>query len=142
MACVALVTGACEMTSELTDATAPVKSFFLTVPYPTTTISSNVCVSSCNVIFKILLLPFSILISCDVYPMKLISKILFSFTSNANFPSMSVIVPLVVPFSTTFAPIIGSPFLSITVPVICLELCCCSVTIPFFVITICFPITL
>ena len=34
------------------------------------------------------------------------------------FPSISVIVPLVVPFSTIFAPIIGSPFMSVTIPVI------------------------
>ena len=45
--------------------------------------------------------------------------------SNEKLPSMSVMVPLVVPFTTTLAPMIGSPFLSITLPVMrfCCEAC-------------------
>ncbi|RHM49005.1 hypothetical protein DWZ59_08895 [Parabacteroides merdae] len=38
--------------------------------------------------------------------------------------STSVMDPLVVPFSTTLAPMIGSPLLSRTFPVICLACCC------------------
>ena len=39
-------------------------------------------------------------------------------TSNVYWPLKSVTVPLVVPFTTTLAPMIGSPLLSVTVPVI------------------------
>ena len=40
-----------------------------------------------------------------------------------NLPSISVIVPFVVPFSTTFAPIMGKPVSSKIVPVIFLPTC-------------------
>ena len=46
------------------------------------------------------------------------SIIELSDTFNVKFPSKSVIVPLVVPFSMMVAPITGSPFASITFPVI------------------------
>ena len=38
-------------------------------------------------------------------------------TSKEYLPSRSVIVPFVVPFTTTFTPKRGSPFASVTVPV-------------------------
>ena len=44
-------------------------------------------------------------------------------TDKANLTSISVIVPFVVPFSEMFAPIIGIPSLSTTVPVICFFCC-------------------
>ena len=46
-----------------------------------------------------------------------------SGTSNAKLPSASVTVPIVVPSTTTFAPIIGSLLASSTRPVICLTCC-------------------
>ena len=53
IAWVALVTGDLEIVSEFTDDTEPVRSFFLTVPYPTTTISSKPNVSASNVTFRL-----------------------------------------------------------------------------------------
>ena len=48
------------------------------------------------------------------------------FTDKENLPSKSVIVPFVVPFSSTVAPIMGSPSdLEITVPSTC-KLCACN----------------
>lgn len=44
-------------------------------------------------------------------------------TFNENLPSMSVIVPVVVPFTDTLAPIIVSPVASLTTPEIVRELC-------------------
>ena len=44
-------------------------------------------------------------------------------TSRLKFPLTSVIIPLVVPFSITFAPIIGSPLRSVTFPEICFVCC-------------------
>ena len=49
--------------------------------------------------------------------------IAFSGTSSVYFPLKSVMVPIEVPFMRTLAPMIGSPFLSITVPVIPFLLC-------------------
>ena len=46
-----------------------------------------------------------------------------------NPPSTSVITPLLVPFSITVAPITGSPWASITLPVILTEFCSTSLTI-------------
>ena len=54
----------------------------------------------------------------------------FSETIRLKFPLMSVIIPFVVPFSTIFAPMIGSPIASFTTPVILRLLCC--VTEVFF----------
>jgi hypothetical protein len=48
-------------------------------------------------------------------------KTSFSFASIAKFPSKSVVVPLVVPFTITFAPAIG-PKSSETIPVIVIGL--------------------
>ena len=55
------------------------------------------------------------------------TKVEFGFTSSAKFPSMSVIVPLVVPFSTTFAPATG-PNSSSTIPLIVYLACCGEAT--------------
>ena len=44
-------------------------------------------------------------------------------TFNENLPSISVIVPVVVPFTDTLAPIIVSPVASLTTPEIVRELC-------------------
>ena len=41
----------------------------------------------------------------------------FAGTSNVKSPSIPVIVPIVVPFTETFAPITGSPCWSLTTPV-------------------------
>ena len=66
--------------------------------------------------------------SCGWYPTNVICRVVPTFTFSENLPSMSVTIPLVVPFSTTLAPIIGSPFASTTTPVtVCI--CICSVTL-------------
>ena len=44
-------------------------------------------------------------------------KLPFVGASNLNAPSMSVIVPMVVPSTETFAPIMLSPLMSFTTPV-------------------------
>ena len=50
--------------------------------------------------------------------MKEISNVAPEDTDREKFPSKSVTVPFVVPFSTTLAPITGSPIASLTVPLI------------------------
>ena len=118
-----LLTGRESSTLVSTVATASVRLAFLCVPKPTTTTSSNVCVSSD--IWMLYEDWFSLtLISCVMYPMKEITNT-FSFeTCNVKFPSRSVTVPLVVPLTMTLAPIIGSlSFLSVTTPVM---LNCCA----------------
>ena len=57
-----------------------------------------------------------------MYPIKEICKVALAGTSMEKFPSMSVVVPLVVPFWITFAPATG-PNASLTVPVT-LRFCC------------------
>ena len=49
-------------------------------------------------------------------------------TSNVKLPSISVIVPLVVPFSTTLAPAMGPSASSITPLILCFA-CCGEATI-------------
>ena len=48
-----------------------------------------------------------------------------------NLPSKSVIVPFVVPFITILAPIIGSPFASVTIPSTAFACCAhCALPVP------------
>ena len=75
-------------------------------------------------------------------------KVALLSTSNEKLPSKSVIVPLLVPFSIIFAPIIVSPPESTIVPVIVfLFVCLVSVssvallTSTFGDSIICFPLT-
>ena len=49
-------------------------------------------------------------------------------TFSENLPSISVIVPVVVPFTETLAPIIVSPVASLTIPETVREFCCVTVT--------------
>ena len=46
------------------------------------------------------------------------------FTFSVYLPSKSVMVPLVVPFSTILAPMTGSPVASFTIPVMVCPFCC------------------
>ena len=56
-------------------------------------------------------------------------------TSNAYLPSRSVIVPFVVPFTTTFTPNRGSPLASVIVPVILRD--CCATEVSAFNAELC-----
>lgn len=57
--------------------------------------------------------------SLVVYPTKEnVSTLLFPGTDTLYLPSMSVMVPVPVPFTITVTPIIGSPLVSFTTPVI------------------------
>ena len=46
-------------------------------------------------------------------------------------PSTSVIVPIVVPFTDTFAPIIASPFSSVIMPLTVFSFCCEALNLCF-----------
>jgi len=52
----------------------------------------------------------------------------FGSTSNTYLPSRSVIVPFVVPFTTTLTPNRGSPLASVIVPVIFRDCCVTEVS--------------
>ena len=54
--------------------------------------------------------------SCFLYPTNETVIILLEGTFKEKMPSISVIFPLVVPFCTILAPIIGSPEASFTIP--------------------------
>ena len=62
-------------------------------------------------------------IVCGTYPTNEMTTFLPEGTCKANFPSKSVMVPLVVPFSMILAPMMGSPFLSFTTP-LTVTVCC------------------
>ena len=103
------------------DVTELVTCFFSNVPYPITTTSSSVLVSSCSCTLKDVCPATDI--SFDIYPTNEISKVAFSGTlSNLAIPSISVIFPFVVPFTATLAPTTG-PTLSLTVTVTVLPFC-------------------
>ena len=109
-------TGRDSNASALTMPTDPVRFTFFCVPNPTTTTSSSFCVSSSSVIFRIVC-PVN-LTSCVTNPMYDICMISpFFRLSNVNCPFISVMMPFVVPFTTTEAPATG-PKLSSTIPVI------------------------
>jgi len=52
--------------------------------------------------------------------------LILAFTFNVNLPFKSVTVPCPLPFAMTDAPIMASPLLSVTVPVIVLD---CAISI-------------
>ena len=114
-ACTAFCTGRDVSASESTVPTEPVRLTFFCVPKPTTTTSSKVLVSSCSMILRTDCPVY--FTSFVVYPTNEICRILPFFTpSRVNRPSMSVVVPFVVPLTTTVAPI-TVPKASSTVPV-------------------------
>ena len=98
-----------------TEATEPVRFTFFWVAYPTTTTSSSFLESSSKVTLKLFLFPIGRMTS--LYPKKLTTNVCEGCAFNWKAPSMSVIVPCVVPWITTLAPIIGSPDTSYTLPV-------------------------
>ncbi len=103
------------MVSSVTRVSAPVTSLFFTVPYPTTTTSSRPMVSSSSRMLKTLCVPM--MTSWGFIPTKEKSRTLArSGTVRVKFPDASVTVPTVVPFTTTVAPGIAIPFLSLTFP--------------------------
>ena len=100
--------------SPLTEATDPVRSLFLTVPYPITTTSSRVLLSGLRTtdIFA----AFRTTTSAVSYPMYETVRAVPISTSSWKAPSMSVIEPSEVPLINTDAPIRGSPCGSVTTP--------------------------
>ena len=99
------VTAPLFISSALMATTDPLKSSFLTEPYPMTTTSSNCFESS----FRTTFICAAAGNSCVLYPMKEMTIMSPCLACNLNFPSRSVMVPLVVPLTTTFAPITPSP---------------------------------
>ena len=98
--------------------TAPVRSFFLTDPYPTTTTSSSCLESEVNLMERSVWLEMAT--SCDPNPMELITRTAFPEvgTSIENLPSLLVVVPFVVPFNVMLAPATTAPLSPWTVPLI------------------------
>jgi len=97
-------------------ATAPVTSLFFILPYPIATTSSKPMLSSSITIFK------------DDFPDVATSMVfiptnektnvaLSGIFGSENFPSISDITPVVVPFTTTETPGKVAPVASVTLPV-------------------------
>ena len=100
--------------SVLMDCTLPVKSDFLTPAYPIATTSSNCMASGSKVILRVFPpVTFTLLVA---YPIKEISRVAFMGTRTVNLPSISVTVPLSVPFTRTDALGNVSPKSSYTTP--------------------------
>ena len=96
-------------------ATAPVKSFTLAVPYPTTTTSDKALFSETRLMLIIDLFPTAT--SCVIKPTKLKAKItLSSETLKVNVPSILLLTPLLVPLMRIFTPGIGLPLSSVIFP--------------------------
>ena len=92
--------------------------FFL-APYPTTTTSLSVCLFSFMAMSIVRLV--STRISTGSYPIySAVNRFLSSFLTNENSPFIFVMVPIFVPLYVTLAPISGSPFSSVTLPLIML----------------------
>ena len=117
-ACPILATGLFSNASAPTEATEAVRFPFFCDWKPMTTTSSIILESSDRVTFILFWLPT--VTSLVVYPTKEnVSTLLFPGTDTLYLPSMSVMVPVPVPFTITVTPIIGSPLVSFTTPVIC-----------------------
>lgn len=115
MACPTFATGVSRICLLLTDAMAPVRSFFRMVPYPTTTTSSIWAVSSSSVISRCVRLFKGIL--CERYPMNEISSSAFGSAESENAPSIPDEVPEAGFFRSTIeAPTTGFPAASRIVP--------------------------
>ena len=91
------------------------------IPKAVTTTSLSILLSSSSTMFNGALPAFT---SCCLYPTKLMINVAPGLTFRLNLPSRSVTTPLLVPFSTTEAPITG-PNSSFTIPVTLLL--CCSI---------------
>src|SRR3712207_978819 len=117
MACKGLLITPAFKSLALTVAVAPVTSAFLCTPYPTTTTSCRALVSSESVILNV---PGPLKASSWlVYPMKENIKVPgVSGTFKVNVPSGAVVVPVVVPFTSTVTPGKASPVSVTTLPVI------------------------
>jgi len=64
--------------------------------------------------------------SCDLYPIKLKTRVAFSVTFNSNVPSAVVVVPVVAadgPLTITDTPGIGDPSLLFTTVPVTLSVC-------------------
>ena len=98
-----------------TDAIAPVTSLFRWTPYPMTTVSSSISVSSSRVMLKTLWLP-----TAKVWPLKPIlstEMLAPAGTDREKAPSRSVAAPILeLPTTVTAAPMTGSPLASTTLP--------------------------
>ena len=112
--CVALVAGRSIKSLLETVDMAPVRLTRFWVPYPTTTTSSSVLLSSAKVTGKkVFPATVTVLVTIPTYD---IFNFALGCTLIENFPSISEITPLLEPSSLTVAPIIGSPFGSVITP--------------------------
>ena len=102
--------------------TDPVRSFFFIVPYPMTTTSSSSEKSSLITISTTVPVMGTSWVFMPIYLASRVFAVLG--TDNEYFPSKSVIVPVVEPFTETETPIKVSPFESVTVPDI--PTCCAN----------------
>ncbi len=102
----------------------PTTLAFFCVPKPTTTTSSNVSASSSNTMIN----PFSSALTAFSTVLKPMNENWIvdgdSLILILKLPSISLTTPLVVPLTTTFAPGIGSPVLSLMIPVTVNCFCC------------------
>src|SRR5690554_5727795 len=97
---------------------------FFCVPYPIATTSSIPITSSSILTLILVWLPTTT--SCVLIPTKEKTNVASSgMLVRVYFPSMSVMVPDVVPFTTTVTPGSGCPLLSVTFPDT-VRCCCCS----------------
>ena len=115
---VTLVATCFARSSDFTTAAAPVNDSFFCVPKATTMTSSSTSLLGDNSIVMFFLMEAV----CFSIPTKeTVTVLAFSATLREKLPSMSVTVPVVVPVTTTDAPMIGSPSsLEMTRPVMVL----------------------
>ena len=109
------VAGLLAISSPLTLVIEPVKSLFFALPYPITTVSASTCESSFRVTLITLCAPTLTL--CVVIPTQENTSTSSGVTEIEYLPSISVMVPVEVPCTSTDAPISGSLAASVTVPV-------------------------
>ena len=109
------IAGLLAISSPLTLVMEPVRSLFFALPYPITTVSASTCESSFRVTLIMLCAPTLIL--CVVIPTYENTNTSSGVTEIEYLPSISVMVPVEVPCTSTDAPINGSLAASVTVPV-------------------------
>ena len=112
--------------SELTKSTAPVVVALVFVPYPIATTSWSITASSFNFMFRTVFPPTSTF--SDFIPIKEKIRFFPLGTAISYLPSMSEIVPVVVPSTITETPGIGLPSKSSTTP--CTTFCCAHNGVP------------
>ena len=124
---VAVTDFACANSCAPTEEIAPVtEAFFWASPKPVTTTSSSNILFSFSVT-TILFLPDTGTVWV-IYPIKEIVSTSLERTDSLKLPSTSVIVPFLLFWATTLAPITASPWSSTTVPLIFILFCAATWT--------------